>query len=114
MQQAKVVLLVVAYVAVSCFANIGYKLSTSGGMKNLLIWQIVANTVGFFGVVTLTWLYKLIPMHLAYPLTQALVILSIQVIAARLIFKEQITWTQWAGTSLIVLGIILVTARART
>jgi drug/metabolite transporter (DMT)-like permease len=35
------------------------------------------------------------------------------VIAARLIFKETITPVQWLGTTLIVAGIILVTAQAR-
>jgi undecaprenyl phosphate-alpha-L-ara4N flippase subunit ArnE len=113
MQQFKVVILVVIYVAVACFSNIAYKLSVGGGVKTLITWQVIANLVGILGVVTLSWLYKLIPMHIAYPLTQALVIVSIQVVAARLIFKETITPWQWAGTGLVVLGIFLITVRTR-
>ncbi len=113
MQQLKVVLLVVAYVAVSCFSNVAYKLSVSGGMRNLLTWQVLANLVGIGGVVTLSWLYKLVPMHIAYPLAQALLIVAIQVVAARLIFKENITLWQWVGTGLIVLGIFLIAVRGK-
>ncbi len=67
MQQLKVVLLVLVFVAVSCFSNVAYKLPVSGGVKNLLIWQVLANTIGLLGVVALSWLYKLVPIHIAYP-----------------------------------------------
>jgi undecaprenyl phosphate-alpha-L-ara4N flippase subunit ArnE len=113
MQQLKVVLLVVTYVAVSTFSNVAYKLSVSGGVRNLLTWQILANVVGILGVVSLSWLYKLIPMHIAYPVVQALLIVSIQVVAARLIFKENITVWQWIGTGLVVLGIFLIATRGK-
>jgi drug/metabolite transporter (DMT)-like permease len=113
MQQLKVVLLLAVFVAVSVFSNTGYKLSVSGGVKNLLLWQALANTVGILGVVAMSWLYKLIPMHVAYPLAQALLIVAIQVVAARLIFKETITVWQWIGTGLIVLGIFLVAMRGK-
>lgn len=113
MQQLKVVLLVAVFVAVGCFSNVAYKLSVSGGVKNLLTWQVIGNTVGILGVVTLTWLYKLVPMHIAYPVVQALLIVAIQVVAARLIFKENITIWQWIGTGLIALGIVLIAMRGR-
>ena len=114
MQQLKVVLLVVVYVAVSCFSNVAYKYSVAGGLKNLLTWQILANTVGILGVVSLSWLYKLIPIHIAYPVVQALLIVSIQVVAARLIFKESISTWQWTGTGLIVLGMFLIAVRGNS
>ena len=82
MQQLKVLLLVLVFVAVGCFSNVAYKLSVSGGVRNLLTWQVIANTVGILGVVALTWLYKLVPMHIAYPLVQALLIVAIQVVGA--------------------------------
>jgi multidrug transporter EmrE-like cation transporter len=113
MQHLKVVTLVAVYVAASCFSNVGYKLSVGGGVKNLVTWQVAANLVGIFGVVTLSWLYKLIPMHVAYPLTQALLIMTIQVVAARLVFKETITVWQWIGTGFIVLGIFLIAMRGK-
>ena len=106
-------LLIVTFVAVSTFSNVAYKLSVSGGARNLLIWQILANTVGILGVVAVSWLYKLIPMHIAYPVVQALLIVSIQVVAARLIFKENITVWQWIGTGLVVLGIFLIATRGK-
>ena len=111
MQSIKILSLVMTYVAVSCFANVAYRLSVSGGIRNLLTWQVIANIVGFLGVISLSWLYKLIPLHIAFPLTQALLIVTIQVIAARLIFKEQITLWQWLGTGFIVIGIFLITLR---
>lgn len=111
MQQFTALILTVVYVVVSCFANIAYKFSVGGGMRTLITWQAVAALVGLLGVASLSWLYKLIPMHIAYPLTQALLIVAIQVVAARLVFKESITPTQWLGTALVILGIFLITVK---
>lgn len=80
-------------------------------MRNLLTWQTLANTVGILGLVALSWLYRLLPMHIAYPVAQGLLIVAIQVVAARLIFKETITIWQWIGTGLVALGIFLIAMR---
>jgi multidrug transporter EmrE-like cation transporter len=51
--------------------------------------------------------------HVAYPVTQRLAVIGVQVLAAWLLFRETIAPHQWLGTALVVAGIALITVRAR-
>lgn len=112
MQIFRALPLILVHTLTSSLATIGFKLSTSGGVKQFLFWQVAANLTSFLGVLALSWVYKTVPVHIAYPLSQALVILSIQIVVARLVFREAITPWQWAGTAFILVGIVLVTMQA--
>ena len=61
-----------------------------------------------FGVATVLWFYILrhYPLSIAYPLS--CISYAIGVLGAVLIFHEQVSWTQWVGVALIMLGCALV------
>ena len=112
MRDWRVLALILAYIALAVLANTGFKLSAdSSPCKRFLLWQIVGNLSGFLSVLSLTALFRLIPMHVAFPVTQALAVVAVQVLAARLLFRETIAPLQWAGTALLIAGIARVTAR---
>ena len=90
-------------------ANAGFKLSAmSTTWRVFLAWQVVGNLAGFATVLTLTGLLRHLPLHVAYPVTAGLTALGVQVIVARLIFGETISSTQWFGTLLVAVGIVLI------
>ena len=112
MRDWRVPALVLAYIALAVLENTGYKLSAdSSHWKRFLLWQIVGDLSGFLSVLSLTALFRLVPMHVAFPVTQALAVVAVQVLAARLLFRETIAPVQWAGTALLVAGIAKVSAR---
>jgi len=93
-------------------ANSSFQLSAdSSTWRGFMIWQVVGNLAGLITVLTLTWLLRLIPLHVAYPLTAGLAVIGVQVIAAHWLFGETISFTQWLGTLLIVAGIALIGGR---
>ena len=90
-------------------ANSSFKLSAaSSGWRNFLVWQIAGNLSGFITVLTLTWLLRYVPLHVAYPVTAGLAVVGVQVVAAGLIFHEPISPGHWLGTLLVVMGIVLI------
>ncbi|MBC7317008.1 MAG: hypothetical protein H5T70_11360 [Chloroflexi bacterium] len=90
-------------------SNTSFKLSAaSSHWKGFLTWQVVGNLTGFLGVLSLTGLLRLVPLHVAYPLTVGLAVVGVQVVAAGALFRETISPAQWVGTGLIVLGILLI------
>jgi multidrug transporter EmrE-like cation transporter len=104
------ILLVAANLLFNIVANVGFKLSAaSSGWRGFLFWQIIGNLAGFITVLTLTGLLRYVPLHVAYPVTAGLAVVGVQVIAARWLFDEPITSTQWLGTLLVTLGIVLIT-----
>ena len=104
--------LLLAHMALAVLAVAGFKLSAlSQRPLGFWSWQAMGNLAGFAGVLALTMLLRLIPMHVAYPLTQGLAVLAVQVVAARLFFSERIAPLQWLGTLLIVAGIVVVGSR---
>ena len=112
MRDWRVGALILGYVALSVGANVGFKYSAeSSHWKSFLVWQIAGNLSGFLSVLALTALFRLIPMHIAFPVTNALVVVAVQVFAARMLFRERIGPVQWVGTALLVVGIVLVSAR---
>ncbi len=90
-------------------ANASFRISAgSSTFYHFIAWQVVGNLAGFITVITLTGLLKSIPLSIAFPLTQGLAVIGVQVIAASLIFHEPISFIKWIGTLLIIGGIILI------
>jgi multidrug transporter EmrE-like cation transporter len=102
-------LLILIFVTMNVFSNYCFKRSAvSQGLKSFTRWQIPAHLSGFLGVLAFTFLLRFLPVHVAYPVVQGLVVLGIQFIAARLLFKERILTVQWLGTLVLFAGLILV------
>ena len=61
-----------------------------------------------FGVATVLWLYilKHYPFSIAYPLSCLSYVFGM--LAAILIFHEQVSWMQWLGVFLVMTGVILI------
>lgn len=93
-------------------ANASFKLSASSSTtRGFLLWQVAGNLAGFVTVLTLTGLLRFVPLRVAYPVTTGLAVIGVQVVAVRLFFHEPISLTQWLGTLLVVLGIVLIGGR---
>jgi multidrug transporter EmrE-like cation transporter len=93
-------------------ANASFKSSvTNPTWRSFLTWQVIGNTAGFITVLTLTGLLRFIPLHVAFPVTTGMTVIGVQVLAARLLFHEQISPAQWLGTFLVVIGIMLIGGR---
>lgn len=93
-------------------ANASFKLSAaSPAWRGFVMWQVVGNLAGLVTVLTLTGLLRFVPLRVAYPVTAGLAVIGVQVAAARLLFHEPISSTQWLGTLLILVGIALVGGR---
>jgi multidrug transporter EmrE-like cation transporter len=106
-----------AVTAVLIFGNLLFNIIANAGFKNsasspnwngFLIWQIVGNIAGFITVLTLTGLFRLIPVSVAYTVTTGLAVVGVQVIVARILFQEAISSGQWLGTAFVVIGIALI------
>jgi multidrug transporter EmrE-like cation transporter len=101
--------LLLANVAFNIVANASFKLSAlSGSWKPFLSWQVIGNLAGFLTVITLTWLLRYIPLHVAFTVTTGLAVLGVQLGASAWIFHEPISRGQWLGSLLVVAGIVLV------
>ncbi len=104
--------LILGNLAFTVLAKIGFNLSAaSSNWRGFWFWQIAGNLAGFIGVLTLTWLLRLIPLHIAYPVTMGLSVIGVQVIAAQFLFRESIGPLQWVGTGLVTAGIVLIGTR---
>ncbi len=89
--------------------NAGFKLSAQApSWKGLLAWQVVGNLAGLITVLALTGMLKYLPLHVAQPMTQGLAIIGVQIVAAKLFFRESISPAQWIGMLLIIAGIIVI------
>ncbi|HIC93911.1 MAG TPA: hypothetical protein EYP09_06660 [Anaerolineae bacterium] len=109
MKALKTAGLILAYLILVIASNIGLKLSAlSQELRGFLWWQAVGNALGFLGVLTLTLLLRLMPLHLAYALTYGLSFVGVQVVGARLFFREAIAPVQWLGIAFIAVGIVIV------
>ena len=102
-----IISLVVINLVFNIVANASFKVSAdSSNVRGFLFWQVIGNIAGLITVLTLTWLLRYLPLSLVIPVTTGLMIIGIQVIASRWIFKEDISLTRWAGTLLVVIGIL--------
>jgi multidrug transporter EmrE-like cation transporter len=107
-----VLALILGNLLFNILANASFKVSAeSPSVKGFLFWQVVGNLAGFITVITLTWLLRYIPLHVAFPLTTGLAVIGVQIIAGMLLFGETISFNQWLGTILVVLGIALLSGR---
>jgi len=103
--------LVISNMAFNILANVCFKYSTiSSNLPRFLTWQVIGNLAGFATVITLTWLLRFIPLHVAFPMTTGLAVIGVYVIGSMIFFKEPVSILQLLGTVLIVVGIILVTS----
>ena len=61
-----------------------------------------------FGVATVLWLYilKHFPFSIAYPLSCLSYVFGM--VAAILVFHEQVNWMQWLGVFLVLTGCVLI------
>jgi multidrug transporter EmrE-like cation transporter len=90
-------------------ANASFKVSAvSQSWSTFLSWQVLGNIAGFITVLTLTGLLRFIPLHVAYTVTAGLAVIGVQVVAAKWIFGEVVSHTQWLGTFLVIAGILLI------
>ncbi len=106
------VVLIAANMAFNIVANASFKVSaTSTSWRGFLFWQVIGNLAGLITVLTLTALLRYIPLHVAFPITTALAIFGVQVVAALLLFHEPIPPVRWLGTILMVIGIALMGGR---
>ena len=112
MRSLAIVALVLAYTSLTVLASVGFKNSAaSSEWRGFLAGQVVGNLAGFASVLALTGLLRLVPIHVAYPLTQGLAVIGVQVVSAWLLFNEAIQPLQWVGTALVVTGIVLIGSR---
>jgi multidrug transporter EmrE-like cation transporter len=94
------------------FANTSFKFSvTNTNWRGFLAWQVIGNISGFLSVLTLTGAMRFIPLHIAYPVSAGLAVIGVQVLGSRLILHEAISPQQWAGSALVVVGIVLIGGR---
>ncbi len=103
------IVLLTVNLAFNIIANAALRVSThSATWRDVLIWQVIGNLAGFVTVITLTGLLHYTPLSIAFPVTEGLSVLGVQLVAAACLFREPINFTQWIGASLIVVGILLV------
>jgi len=101
--------LILANATFNTLGNFFFKRSATGrGFWGFWGWQSAGNIIGFGGVLVYTAALHFLPMSVVFPVAQGLSVLGVQVIAARLAFKERIRPVHWLGTVLIIAGIILV------
>ncbi len=106
---ATITILVLSNLFFNVLANASFKVSAgSQTVQGFWIWQIVGNLAGLVTVITLTFMLRIIPLYVAIPLTMGLTVIGVQIFAARMLFDEPVTPIKWAGTLLILLGILLV------
>lgn len=107
-----IIVLVFVNMSFSTLSNMGFKLSAGKDtFWGFWSWQIVGNLAGFVAVLAFTRLLRYLPLHIAFPLTQGLAVVAVQLLAAQILFREEIRPLQWLGTTLVAAGIVLIGAR---
>jgi multidrug transporter EmrE-like cation transporter len=102
-------LLLAGNMTVNTAAHVCLKLSAAGrGVKRFVFWQVLGNLGGFLGVLAYTALMRGMDLHVAYPLTQGLTAVGVQIVGSRVLLRERIPPLAWAGTGLILAGIVLI------
>ena len=105
----RTVLLLLADVVANTGAHIALKRSAARrGVKLFLLWQVVGNLAGFTGVLAYTALMRGgMSLHVAYPLTEGLTAVGVQIVGGLIVFHEKISPVTWVGTGLVLSGIVL-------
>lgn len=104
----KTLLLLLADVCANTGAHISLKRSAEGkGARQFILWQVVGNLAGFVGVLAYTALMRGgMSLHVAYPLTEGLSAVGVQLVGGMMVFRERISPMAWVGTGLILSGIV--------
>ncbi len=104
----KTLLFLAANLGANTGAHICLKLSAGGKrVRTFLLWQVLGNLGGFVGVLAYTALLRGLSLHVAYPLTEGLTAIGVQIVGGLIVFRERIPAVAWAGTALILAGIVL-------
>ncbi len=104
----RTLLFLVANLGVNTGAHICLKRSAaSARARTFVFWQVLGNLAAFLGVLAYTAVLRDLSLHVAYPLTEGLTAIGVQVVGGVIVFREKIPALAWAGTGLIVAGIIL-------
>jgi len=104
----KTLLLLAGDMGANTGAHICFKLSAARkGLKIFIAWQVAGNLAAFLGVLAFTALLRSLSLHVAYPLTEGLTAVGVQLVGGVLVLRERIQRTAWVGTGLILCGIVL-------
>jgi multidrug transporter EmrE-like cation transporter len=104
----RTLLLLLADLTANTGAHVCLKRSAvSRGVKRFLLWQVIGNLAAFLGVLAYTALLRGMSLHVAYPLTEGLTAVGVQIVGGMIVFRERISPLAWAGTGLILSGIVL-------
>ena len=106
------VFFILGHTAMNVISNILYKRSAMvKGIARFGLWQIIAGTFSFVGVLSYTFALKYLPVSIAFPVTQGLAVVGVTIIGAKLVYKEKIQRIQWLAMVLITIGILLVSIK---
>ncbi len=101
--------LIAANVLSTALSVIAFKLSGAAPDARGFLWyQIVGNAAGFVSVIAFTFTTRYLPLKIACPVTVALAILLVQLVVARVYFREAVSAAQALGGLLIAAGVVLV------
>jgi multidrug transporter EmrE-like cation transporter len=104
----RTLLLLLADMIANTGAHVALKKSAARrGVKAFILWQVVGNLAGFIGVLAYTALLRALSLHVAYPLTEGLTAIGVQIVGGMILFREKISQRAWAGAGLILCGIVL-------
>jgi multidrug transporter EmrE-like cation transporter len=104
----RTLLLLLADVVANTGAHVSFKRSAvSRGVKLFFFWQVIGNLAAFLGTLAYTTILHGMSLHVAYPLTEGLSAVGVQIVGSMILFRERIPPLAWAGTGLILSGIVL-------
>ncbi len=101
-------LLIALNMTANTAGHVCFKLSSADQATSFVFWQVLGNTAAFIGVLAYTGLMRKMSLLMAFPLTQGLTAIGVQVVASQLFFHEHISPLAWTATVLIALGIIVM------
>ena len=101
-------LLLFADMAANTGAHICLKRSAEKrGLRTFITWQVAGNLAAFLGALAYTALLRGMSLHVAYPLTEGLTAIGVQLVGGMIVFRERVPPLALAGTGLILSGIML-------
>jgi multidrug transporter EmrE-like cation transporter len=101
----------IAIVALAALAasQIGFKYASGAqNFKITILWFLAAGVAGTISMVLYTILLRFVPLSIGYAVLFGLGFVLVQVVAAKLILKEQISVIQWFGGAVMVAGILMI------
>jgi multidrug transporter EmrE-like cation transporter len=110
----RTVLLLLADMTANTGAHICFKLSAASEddrrrrVRRFILWQVVGNLAAFAGVLAFTGLLRGMSLHVAYPLTEGVTAVGVQVVGGMVVLRERVPLLAWVGTGLILSGIVLL------